>query len=187
VAGFEQLREDDIYRGYVVRLVSATYHAPDGGEFQRDVVRTPGAVSVVPVRFDADGVAHVVLVRQYRPPIQRELLEIPAGLRDVPGEAPEETAVRELAEEAGYTAEHLEPLASFHNSAGMSDAHTVVYLATGLRPASVDRHGPEEQHMTVVELPLATAVAMAVDGDDEIADAKTLIGLLLAERRLAGR
>ena len=77
------------------------FEAPDGRAFERDIVRSPGAVAVVPLLFDAEGMPSVVLVRQYRPPFDRYVLEIPAGMRDVPDEPPELTADRELVEEAG--------------------------------------------------------------------------------------
>ena len=85
-------------------------------------MRSPGAVGVVPILFDAEGKPSVVLVRQYRAALDAELLEIPAGMRDVEGEPPEITARRELAEEVGLAAGRLELLTVFHNSAGMTDA-----------------------------------------------------------------
>ena len=96
--GFRLVSERDVHRGAVFRVSVGTFTGPDGGEFERDLVRHPGAVAVVPL-VGAD----VVLVRQYRPALGAELLEIPAGIRDVDGEALEETAGRELAEEIGMT------------------------------------------------------------------------------------
>ncbi|MEZ5144991.1 MAG: NUDIX hydrolase [Acidimicrobiales bacterium] len=87
----------------------ATFTGPDGTSFQRDVVHHPEAVSAVPLLDDGT----VVLVRQYRAPLERELLEIPAGIRDVDGEDPETTAGRELVEEVGLRAGRLERLAVF--------------------------------------------------------------------------
>jgi ADP-ribose pyrophosphatase len=124
----------------------------------------------------------VVLVRQYRPAFDREVVEIPAGMRDVPGEPPEETARRELLEEVGLEPGALELLTCAYPSAGMTDATVHIYLATDLRPGARSAHGPEESHMDVVHLPLAQAVAQVTEG--VIVDGKTVMGLLLAERRL---
>ena len=96
MAGFRHLRDDLVHEGWVISLFTSSFESPDGEEFQRDVVRHPGAVSVVPLR--ADGT--VVLVRQYRAAVDAMVIEIPAGKRDVAGEAPELTAERELAEPA---------------------------------------------------------------------------------------
>jgi ADP-ribose pyrophosphatase len=105
------------FEGWRISLVKATFEAPDGTEFTRDVVRHPGAVAVVAVTDDR----RVLLVRQYRGPVDRELLEIPAGTRDVEGEPPQETARRELSEEAGVRAGELRLLARVLNSPGFCD------------------------------------------------------------------
>lgn len=179
---FEQRGEEQIYAGRVVRLVRATFRGPGGEEFQRDVVRSPGAVAVVAVDEGADG-PEVVLVRQYRPAIDKWLLEIPAGLRDKDGEPPEETAVRELAEEAGVAASSYELLTVFANAAGMTDQRTHIYLATGLRDVPTATDGVEEAYLTVARVPLAHVDGLIASG--ELSDAKTLIGLMFAQRRFA--
>jgi 8-oxo-dGTP pyrophosphatase MutT (NUDIX family) len=182
-ASFRRLDERPVYQGHLWRVVVATFEGPDGNRFERDVVRSPGAVGIVPVLFDPEGTPSVVLVRQYRAALGTEITEIPAGMRDVDGEAPERTARRELAEEVGLAAERLDLLTVFHNSAGMTDAATHVYLATGLTPVPSQAQGPEEDAMIVLQVPLAEAVSEVVRG--AISDAKTVIGLLLTERRLA--
>jgi 8-oxo-dGTP pyrophosphatase MutT (NUDIX family) len=152
---------------------------PDGGHHEREVVRHPGAVAVAPLHDDDA----VTLVRQYRAALGAEIWEIPAGLRDVEGEPTDETARRELAEEAGLRAAGLEQLVTFHNSPGFSDEAVVVYLATGLTEVPDDRQGVEEQHMTVDRVPIDDALAMVDDG--RITDAKTVIALLAIARRRA--
>ena len=181
--GFRRLDERTIHQGYVWRVAVAEFEAPDGERFTRDIVRSPGAVGVVPVLFDSEGVASVVLVHQYRPVLDEWVFEIPAGMRDVPGEEPELTAARELAEEVGFVASHLELLTVFHPSVGMTDSTTHVFLATGLRAVDVERHGPEEQAMQIAHVSLDDAVARARRG--ELTDAKTVIGVLLAYARLS--
>lgn len=174
---FRHIGDSVIYDGVVVTLCRSTFEAPDGTRFDRDVVRHPGAVSVVPLMDDGT----VVLVRQYRAAVDDLVLEIPAGKRDVPGESPEVTAGRELVEEVGLSAGTLEHLATFHNSIGFSDEESHVFLGTRLRPVEMDRQGIEEQHMEIVSVPLSATPAMIASG--EITDAKTVIGLTLALAR----
>jgi 8-oxo-dGTP pyrophosphatase MutT (NUDIX family) len=178
---FRHLGDRLVHQGYIWHVVVATFEAPDGELFERDVIRSPGAVGVVPLLFE-DGVPTVVFVRQYRGPLDQYVLEIPAGMRDVPDEPLEVTAERELIEEAGFSAGRMEYLTHFFSSAGMTDSVLHIYLATDLSPVARQMHGPEETHMEVLRLPLAEAVEMVARG--EINDAKTVIGLLLVDRRL---
>lgn len=180
--GFRRVDERRIHRGYVWDLVAAEFESPDGSRFQRDIVRSPGAVGVLPLVFDAEGNASVVLVSQYRPPHDRAIIEMPAGMRDVEGEHTAEVARRELIEEAGLEADGIELLTEILPSPGMTDSVTTLYLATGCTPVPHDRQGPEEEHMELLHLPLSDAVAMVTAG--EIADAKTVVALLLTERKL---
>lgn len=162
-------------------LVRATIAAPSGERFERTYVNSPGAVAAVPVREDGT----VVLVWQYRTPIDSMLLEIPAGMRDVPNEDPLVTAQRELAEEVGLSAERWTYLGQCMSSAGLTNSVVQIYLAEFLEEVGSERHGPEEEHMTIVEMPIGEAVQLVTEG--RIADAKSAIGLLLAERHLASK
>jgi len=182
MADFRRVDERTVHQGYIWRVVQAEFEDPDGAPFMRDIVRSPGAVGVVPVVFDAEGNPSVVLVTQYRPALEEVIIEIPAGMRDVDGEDTAEVARRELIEEAGLEAGSLELLGANHPTAGMTDSLTTIYLATDCTPVPTDRQGPEEQHMEVLHVPLADALAMIERG--EILDAKTIIGLLLTDRRL---
>ncbi len=178
---FRHLGDRLVHQGYIWHVAVGTFEAPDGELFERDIIRSPGAVGVVPLLFDGD-VPMVVFVRQYRGPLDQYVLEIPAGMRDVPEEPPQVTAERELIEEAGLAPGRLEYLTHYFSSAGMTDSTLHLYLATELSPVARDVHGPEESHMDVLQLPLADAVDMVVRG--EINDAKTVIGLLLVDRRV---
>ncbi|MCU1453566.1 MAG: hypothetical protein JWN46_1712 [Acidimicrobiales bacterium] len=179
MAGFRHLSDTLILDLHRIRVVRATFEAPDGTTFERDVIRDKRVVAMVPILDDGTA----VLVRQYRGPIDAELLEIPAGLCDVDGEDdPLVTAQRELAEEVGKHAAHLEQLAMIHQTPGISDEHAFIYLATGLTDVDHDPQGPEEQHMTIETVALADVPAMIADG--RLTDAKTIIGLLLARDRL---
>lgn len=180
--GFRHLDDRLVHQGHVWHVAVGRFETPDGEVFARDVVRSPGAVAAVPVLFDPEGNPSIVLVRQYRPPLDEWVLEIPAGMRDVPGEPTEVTAARELEEEVGLRAGSMEHLLDFHPSAGMTDSVLYLYLATDLHPVERQTHGPEEAFSEVVHLPLGTALAMALSG--EIRDAKTIVGLLLVDRRL---
>jgi ADP-ribose pyrophosphatase len=176
-SAFRSLGENARYSGDLISVVTARFEAPDGTVFDRDVVHHPGAVSVVPVRD-----ASVLMVRQFRAAVGTELLEIPAGKRDVAGEPPEVTAQRELGEEVGMRAGTLHRLASFYNSPGFCDEYSTVFLALELEDCAPDAQGIEEQHMTVEEVALDAVPSMIADG--EITDAKSIIGLCLARERL---
>jgi 8-oxo-dGTP pyrophosphatase MutT (NUDIX family) len=174
--------ESMVHQGYVWHVATAEYEAPDGRRFHRDIVRSPGAVGVVPLIFDAEGNPSVVLVSQYRPPHEKSIIEIPAGMRDIEGEDTAEVARRELIEDAGLHAGHVELLTEIYPSPGMTDSVTSIYLATQCTPVPTDRQGPEEDFMEVLHVPLTDALAMIDAG--EIRDAKTVIGLLMTDRRL---
>jgi 8-oxo-dGTP pyrophosphatase MutT (NUDIX family) len=152
--------------------------APDGDVLERHVVRHPGAVVVVPV--DDDGA--VLMVRQYRAAVGHDLLEIPAGKRDVDGEPPEATAVRELEEEIGRRAGTLVPLCEFYNSPGFTDEYTYLFLATDLEVTARAAVSAEEEAMTVEAVPLDDVDALIASG--ELVDAKSIIGVLTARARL---
>jgi 8-oxo-dGTP pyrophosphatase MutT (NUDIX family) len=181
-AGFHRVSERVVHQGHIWNVVVAEFTDPDGAPFRRDIGRSPGAVGVVPLVFDAEGNPSVVLVEQYRPSLERSVLEIPAGMRDVEGESTAEVARRELIEEAGLVAEVMELLTEIHPSPGLTDSLTSIYLATGCSAVQADRHGPEEERMVVHHVPLGDAVAMVVNGT--ISDSKTVAGLLLARHRL---
>ena len=122
----------------------------------------------------------IVLVRQYRPALEKEMLEIPAGKLDIEGEEPKEAAHRELIEEAGLDALRLEELCSFHNSAGFSDEKTVIYLATEMTRVEKIAASVEEEYMTTEKIPLEDVYELIDSG--YITDAKTIIGIYSAMR-----
>lgn len=170
-SSFHLVDQNLVHQGAVVGFYDLIIGDQEGRTFHRDVIRHPGAVSVIP--YDGD---NVVLVQQYRASIDADMLEIPAGKRDVDGEAPELTAHRELAEEVGLQASSMELLVNMHHSPGFCDEYGFIFLATGLSPVPQHREGPEEQAMSIITVPFDEAVAMCLDG--RITDSKTLIGLL---------
>ena len=178
---FAPTGEETIHQGRIIRLQRATFVDPEGSPFSRDIVRHPGAVAVVAVTEDDA----VVLVHQYRPAVDRWLLEIPAGTCDVEGEPPATTAVRELAEEVGCRADRLDLLVRTAITPGFCDEFTSIYVATGLHAVPTDRQGAEERYMEIVEVPLDRFDGMVDDG--MIVDASTILGVGLARRRLDAR
>lgn len=175
--GFRHVGDRVVYEGAIWNVVDAEFEAPDGTPFRRDIIRWRGAVGVIPLVEMPDGSPGTVLVRQYRPPFDELVLEIPAGIRDVDGEDDAETARRELIEEVGLDAGRVEVLTSFKTAAGMTDAVTTVCVASECTPVERAAHGPEEEHMELVPIALADAVAMVHSG--EISDSKTVIALLM--------
>jgi ADP-ribose pyrophosphatase len=174
---FHPIGEELIHQGAVVAFCQLVIEGPDGERFDRDVVRHPGAVSVVAVDGD-----DVFLVNQYRACLDANMWEIPAGKRDVEGEPPEITAHRELIEEVGMKAGSMELLLNVHHSPGFCDEYGYIYLATDLTEVPQQLEGPEEQHMLVMRTPMPVAIEMALDG--RMTDAKSVSGILAAARRL---
>ena len=172
-SGFVKGPERVVYEGHVITVAVGEFTAPNGEVVTRDVIHHPGAVSVVPIDGD-----EVILVRQYRAALGHDLLEIPAGKRDVADEPLEECAARELAEEIGMAAASLERVASFYNSAGFCDELSHVFVGRGLTPVASAAHGLEEEYMSVERHRLDDVPALIASG--ELRDAKTIIGLLLA-------
>jgi ADP-ribose pyrophosphatase len=132
---------------------------------------------VVPIEDE-----NIVLVRQYRPALEKEMLEIPAGKLDIEGEEPEKAARRELIEETGLDASNLQELCSFYNSAGFSDEKTVIYLATEMTQVEKMAASVEEQYMTTEKVPLEDVHELIDSG--YITDAKTIIGIYSALRSI---
>jgi ADP-ribose pyrophosphatase len=168
------LASEEIYRGKIFS-VSRDVVSERGCVYEREVVQHSGGAGVIAV-FD-DGT--VGLVRQYRHPAARYMLELPAGkLED--GESPETCASRELEEELGVVARRVELISEFFTTPGFCSEKFWTFLATGLTETSC-RH-EEDELIQVVRLPFARALAMVASR--EIEDARTIIGLLLAARVL---
>ena len=176
---FRPTGEEVRYRGPFLTVVGASFETPDGDTFTREFLRHLGAVAVVAVVDD-----EVVLVRQFRAAVGRDLLEIPAGLLDVDGEDREVAAARELEEEVGLRLTGpLVHLVDYFPSAGMADHEVGIYLATATEPCDARPQGFEEQGMTIERVPLADVDRLVTSG--AVSDGKTIVGLLLARERLA--
>lgn len=165
------------FRGHVWSVASDEVRLPGGTIAVRDVVVHPGAVGVAAIDEDD----RILLIRQFRHPVGAYLLELPAGLRDVPGEPPLETARRELAEEAGLTASEWHVLVDFFNSPGGSTEAFRCYLARGLARLPGGRlHTGEAEEADLPQswIPLDDAVEAVLAG--HLHNPTTVAGVLAA-------
>lgn len=168
--------KESIFNGHVVHLQKWCVTLPNGKPAVREVAVHRGASAIVPV--DAEG--NVYMVKQYRTPIQRILLEIPAGKLDYVGEDRLEAARRELREETGFTAEKWTHLVDLDTTPGFCSEVISVYLAENLTRGKDDPD--DDEFLDVIKMPFEKAVAMAMTG--ELTDSKTITGLLLANGKL---
>ena len=165
---------ETVFSGRVISLRKDVVSMPGGTSSQRDVVVHPGAVGVVAL----DDRGRVLLVEQYRHPVVRRLLELPAGLLDKHDEPGSAAAARELGEEAGMGAETWHVLVDALTSPGMTDESIRLYLARDVHEVERDVQEHEELEMTSTWLPLPEAVDRVLSG--EIENAMACIGVLAA-------
>lgn len=163
------LESQQIYKGRQVSLRVDTVELPSGRRTKREVVEHVDCVAVVAL----DSGDNVILVRQFRHPAGRVLLEIPAGGIE-PGEKPSDSAIRELEEETGHRAQKLEHLGGFYSSPGFCTEYLHLFLATELGQAKPLAH--QDEIIEVVRLPLREMPDLIASG--EICDAKSIAGLL---------
>lgn len=163
-----EISSEVICEGGFLTLRRDRVRLPDGAEATREYVEHPGAVAVLALT-DA---GELIMERQYRYPLRREFLEIPAGKRDA-GEAPETTARRELLEETGYVAREWRFLGTAYPCIGYADETIHYFLATGLRLEA--RALDDGEFLEVLSVPLPKVQQMALSG--EICDSKSIVGL----------
>jgi ADP-ribose pyrophosphatase len=164
----------EIFRGMVFDVTVDTVREGDK-TYTREVVHHPGSAVIIPIFEDGT----VALVRQYRHPTVRYLLEAPAGTLKR-GERPEEGAARELEEELGFVAGKLVKLSEFYVSPGFCEEKMWVYLATEMTETAQQLE--DDEIVEIVRIPFSQALEMITAG--EIEDAKTMIGLMLAAPRV---
>jgi 8-oxo-dGTP pyrophosphatase MutT (NUDIX family) len=178
---FERIDRRTAFEGRIVRVTIDTFRYGDGKTAEREIAHTSDAAAIVAVDDE-----HVWLVRQPREAIDDpDSLELPAGRLDKDGEDALQTAQRELAEEIGKRADRWERLVTYCSSVGLTDEEVHVFLAEGVHDAPGEHDSGEDERIEIVPWPLERL-------DDAIAqvrDAKTVIGLLLLDRRrrAAGR
>ncbi len=176
---FDVVSSKTVYKGRIMSLRVDEVRMPGGRVATREVIEHTGAVGVVALDDDGD----VVLIRQYRHPAGGFLIELPAGLLDVPGEKAVDTARRELAEETHLRAATWHTLADMRSSPGLSEEAVRIFLARGLSDVPADdRHvGVEEEtDLGVHRRPLDDAVAAVLAG--EIENSLACTGILAAAR-----
>jgi ADP-ribose pyrophosphatase len=165
----ETLSRRKVFEGRAVKLRVDTVKLPDGRETTREVVEHEDCVAIVAI----DDNDNVLLVRQFRKPVEKELLEIPAGGIDA-GESPEDAVRREMREETGFLPQKVAKLGGFYSSPGFCTEYLHLYLAAELvlKPLKAE----DTEGITVVPVPLSEVPGLIVAGD--IKDAKSIAGLL---------
>lgn len=167
-----------LYRGAKFDFERVEYPGQGGKMLERQVIRHPGAVVILPILQESGNETRVVLIRNNRIPAGTNLLELPAGTRE-PGEPPELTAGRELTEETGYRAKSLTLLGCYYTSPGLSDEQMWAYVATGLEVTSQDL---EDDERITVEVLGVSKLAGIIDRG-ELQDAKSMLTILWAVRK----
>lgn len=165
----ELLKRETVFKGKLIETRVDTVRLPNGKTREREVVHHPGAVAILPVLPSGE----VVLVHQYRHAVERALLEVPAGTREL-DESPVDCAHRELTEETGYSAGSLRELTRFYVSPGWADEELIAYVATELTAGSA--RPEDDEDLELVRIKPDEAPGLIASG--EIADSKTIISLL---------
>ncbi len=174
--GEKPVSSENIFDGVVLHVRRDMVALPNGAPSIREVIRHIGAVCVIPVNEKNE----VVVERQFRYPLNRVILEIPAGKLDAPDEDRLEAIQRELREETGYTAETWIPLGDFHPAPAYSDEYISMYMARDLRRG--ERSLDADEFLDVYTVPLSELTEAVMAG--EISDAKTQVCILKAARLL---
>lgn len=166
----KHISTEDVYSGRLLKVKCDQVELPNGKVTTREWIKHPGASAVLPVLPDGS----VVLVRQYRYPIQKVTLEIPAGKLDSLEEDPLQCAKRELHEETGYRAEQYQKILTIATTVGFSNEYIHIYLAENLTAGQQETD--DDEFVNVVKMPFADALAKVKNG--EIFDAKTVAAIL---------
>ncbi|MCL4799627.1 MAG: NUDIX hydrolase [Burkholderiales bacterium] len=170
---------EEVYGGVLLHVQRDAVRLPDGRVATREYIDHPGAVAIVPVLDDG----RILLERQFRYPLGRVMVELPAGKID-PGEDPLGTARRELLEETGHTAREWRHVGTIHPLVAYSNERIELYLARGLAESREGAALDDGEFLETFALPLAEALTWVRDG--RITDSKTVTGLLWAEKLLGG-
>lgn len=168
------LRSEYVYKGRAVNLRIDTIEAPDGRETTREIVEHADCIAVIPI--DANG--DILLVKQYRKAVDKELLEIPAGGID-PGESADEAVRREMQEETGYFPGKLEKLGGFYSTPGYCTEYLYLYVVSELTPGKL--FAEDTEAIRIIPTPVEKIVELIDSG--AICDSKSVAGLLLFLRR----
>lgn len=175
----KKISSESIFDGVILHVKKDTVELPNGHISTREWVQHPGASSIIPLLPDGN----IILVKQFRYPINQVTLEIPAGKLDVKGEDPIDCAVRELSEETGYTAGKIWKIGLIATTVGFSNEWIHLYAAEDLK--SGKQHTDSDEFINCIKVPLSDAVQMINDG--KIFDSKSIISILLLEKELSSR
>jgi len=171
------ISEQHIYTGNIINVDRLTVSLPDGKIATRDIIRHPGASAIVALNKNGE----MYMVRQYRKPIEVVSLEIPAGKLDA-GEDPAVCAARELKEETGLSAGKIIHMLSIHSTPGFSNEILHIYAAVDLNEGNSCTD--EDEFVSTEKYTVKELTNMVMSG--EITDAKSIIGIFLAEKILKG-
>lgn len=163
------MKSERIYEGKIINMRVDTVELPYKRYSKREIVEHPGAVGIISITPNRD----IILVKQFRKPVEEALLEIPAGKIDSK-EEPIQCAIRELEEETGYTTNKFKKLFEFYTTPGFSDEKIHIYLAEEVVEGKA--HPDENEYIEIVRIPVEDAVEKVRTG--EIKDAKTIVAIL---------
>jgi ADP-ribose pyrophosphatase len=165
------INSERIYDGKIIDLQVDKVLLPDGNKAKRELVKHPGAAAVIPITKEDK----IVLIEQYRKPLEKSIIEIPAGKVEK-GEDPETAAIRELEEETGYTTSELSLVTSFYTSPGFADELIHIFITDELKPLDAPAAKDDDEFMEIMELTLDEAKQLVEE--ERIHDAKTNYAIL---------
>lgn len=165
------LRTENIFNGQIISLQVDDVQLPNGKTSKREIIKHDGAVAIIAITDDDK----ILFVEQYRKPLERSLIEIPAGKLEE-NEKPEITAVRELEEETGYTTDDLTFVTSFYTSPGFANELMYIYQTNAVQALDTPIPGDDDEFVEVIELTLDEALRYVKTG--RIQDAKTNYAIL---------
>ena len=172
----KKISSENVFDGVLLHVRKDEVELPNGHKSVREWIKHPGASSVIPLLPDNQ----IILVRQFRYPVDQVTLEVPAGKLDFVGEDPLECAKRELSEETGYSAEKIWKLTTIATTVGFSNEIIHLFAATNLTPGK--QHPDDDEFINAIKVPLTAAVQMVESG--KIIDAKSVISILLLAKQI---
>ena len=172
----KKISSEPVFDGVLLHVRKDNVELPNGHKAVREWIKHPGASAIIPLLPDNQ----IILVRQFRYPVSKVTLEVPAGKLDVEGEDPVECARRELSEETGYTAGKIWKLTTIATTVGFTDEYIHLYAASDLTAGKI--HPDSDEFINVVKVPLTAALQMVETG--KIFDAKSAVSILLLAKQV---
>lgn len=172
----KKISSEPVFDGRLLHVFKDEVELPNGHKAIREWIKHPGASAVIPLLPDNQ----IILVRQFRYPVGKVTLEVPAGKLDIAGEDPVECAKRELSEETGYTAGKIWKLTTIATTVGFTDEYIHLYAATDL--VAGEKHPDSDEFINAVKIPLTAALQMVESG--KIFDAKSAVSILLLAKQV---